>query len=361
MIDKKSMKDVLDGLKSHETLEEYYRDNSYSYSKIKNCYYDPSSLFKRDQPPSIFMDIGSAVDIMLTSPLESHRIKPIKKIPSDTNINIAHYLLFNHPNIKSIEELTDDIIIEAYDVVSPKNKWTPPVKKTKFLEDTKEYYNIKIQDYDAVILTHDIYNTVLKIVETLRTHDVTKHLFNEKYKDPDTLIYYQYSYKESSYHKIPIKILMDIMEVNLKSSTIQQYDLKVGDNSFFKSYWKFKWYYQAGLYREVGETLCNKISDIFGLNQDYLSMFSTLPFQFIHIQPSKPNYPVIYTVTEGTHNDIVYTGFKDNTYETPSLHKILRAVEFYDTYLSTIPENIEDIKKDLVPYHLVENHYHINI
>lgn len=361
MIDKKSVKTVLDDLQSHKTVEEYFRDNSYSYSKIKNCYTDPSSLFRRDRPPSIFMDIGSAVDIMLTDPLESDRIKAIKKIPSDTNINLVHYLLFNHPNVKTLDDVTDEMIKEAYNVISPKNRWTPEVQRTKFLDDADQYYRIKIENYDAIILTTDLYDIVLQIVTTLRTHEVTRHLFNSTFKNPDTLIYYQFSYKEEAYHDIPVKILIDIMEVNVKESTIQVYDLKVGDNSFFKSYWKFKWFYQAALYRSIADELCYKLSDILGMDNTDIPLFFTLPFKFIHIQPSKPQYPVIYQVSASTNNTIIYSGYKERTFYIPSLHKILNAAKFYNTYLSALPNTEDKIKKDLVPYYLVAENYTISI
>lgn len=348
-----NVNDCIEIFKKYQAFDnptEYFMDQSYSYSKIKDCYNYPEALFKDYKKTSVSMDIGSAVDIHITNPKEISKIRIISKMPSDTNKKIADYILFTYPEHKEIDSIPDEVIAEAYNKVSPNNRWTAPVQRKKFVEDSIEYYKERADLFDCVLLTPDLNDRVMKIVETLRTNKLTARYCGGE-EETGLVVFSQYSVKYVI-NGITYKSLFDFLAVDTLAMVAYVIDLKVGENDFLSSMTRFKWYYQASMYynalvfllKKVNSDLCddkNKASSLVPL--------STLPFRFLHVNINKPNVPTFYTVPNSLERKIRFDGFSNGFYHTPPLTKVFNAVKYYNDYIRKQEKIGNDISLEDIP------------
>jgi len=357
MIKKEEIKEILLELKAFDSLDDYYHNSSYSFSKIKDCYFNPESLFSDYKKTSIYLDVGSAIDIMITDVERSSKISIINKLPTEMNKKIADYLLFTYPEYNKIEDMPDEVIKEAYDVVSPDNRWTADVKRKRFITDSKEYYDAKAEDYESIILTPELNNRTMKAVASLKNHRATAKYCNGSNKN--LIIFNQYSYRYE-YKELQMKSLFDFLVIDTVNHTIGAVDLKTGECPFMTSFLRFKWYYQAALYQIALEALLVEFNFKMLNKDDLTPLYTIQPFRFMYINTLKPNNPIIYNISDILHFEIAYEGFEDKWHITPSLDQVIYAVKYYDAYVRELQAQGKEIDvSEISPYYHVVNNFEI--
>jgi len=317
------------------TKEEYFKHPALSYSTLKDIYYNPQ-LLERDRKTSSYMDLGSAVDILLTSVDEIDRIQIINKLPADNYRNMADFILNNYPDILKTEDISDKIILEAYDHVDSQARWLIDTKRKNFIQNAETYFNVLALNSEAILLTPDLHSLAMNISTMLKNHELTKHLFTKK---EDIKVFFQFKtlYKVND---VEYKAMFDILELDNKNETIKIYDLKIGNYSFMSSFLQFKWYYQAVLYQTALDSLADE------LMSDSNIVYTLEPFTFIYVNTMNPTYPTLYTMPSKLSNIILEEGINQGFYRIPAVKDLYMAATYYLEQLATSSKEI----KDLVPY-----------
>jgi hypothetical protein len=310
-----------------KTPEEYFKYPALSSSIIKNVCYDPSVLDKpRDTLPSLYMNLGSAVDLMVTQPDNTEDIVVMDSIPSDNNIQMIELVLQHYPDIQSLEELNDEQVSYLYDTIGSRVNWGIKVKKDKLVDYSNDYF-VKIKNNkNKIILTKPLYSLATDISLALQTYPTTKHLFNGS--NERFTIFYQYKVT-FSFSGLEFKSMFDILVIDNVHKTISIYDLKVGGNPFLSSFYKFKWYYQAGLYQLALSKLMFEFKKISNAHKSFGEEYNVEDFTFIHVNTNNIKHIFQYSVPEELQDTIVSTGLSEGFKYIYSLRGIIKAINYY--------------------------------
>lgn len=302
-----------------KSTEDYFKYPALSSSVIKDLYYDGSALGKpRNVLPSLYMNLGSAVDILVTQPERADDIVVLNKIPSGNNKDMVE-LVLNDYEIDDLEELTDDNITELYHAVGSNVNWSTKVKREKFIEKSKEYFDTIKQNKNKVILTPQLDAQAKDISMVLQTSPYTRHLFNNT--SDRYLIYYQYKIK-FLLDDLEFKAMFDLLVIDTIEQVITVYDLKIGGNPFLKSFYTFKWYYQAVLYQIGLKFLLEQKPDLF-------ATYLINDFTFIYVNTNNIRHPFKYCVPEEVHHYLTTIGISNGFHYIPPLRSLLHAAKYY--------------------------------
>jgi len=314
---------------SFEDLDSYRASNCLSYSRIKNIYHDPKSLLeeKEDEDKEWFT-FGSLVDLLTTQrdiPISDLVFVNDKKLPSDQFKKISDYILDN--NISTdLSNLSDDQIKDIYSNSGSQVSWKPETKRQYLIKECSNYIETLVKNKDKIIISPEIFNEATQIASTLMTHKWTKYLFmSEKDQERNNIeLYYQYKIKYI-FESMQCKSMLDIISIDHDMMTISPYDVKTGTDlpEYFASstIFKYKYIYQACLYREALKAFCSKIPKF----KDY----DIEPFRFIYISRLRPYYPKIVKIDDSFHYEIRSSGVTVGSYDLPSLLEIFKAADYY--------------------------------
>ena len=337
-------------LQHHErfsTEKEYRAYPCVSYSILKDVYWIPELLEpSKQRHPSKYMNLGSAVDILLTSPEKKDEIIIVNSLPADSIQKMVKFLI-NDEKLDLIDDITDDQVIGAYNSIESKLNWGIPAKKANLLEKGREYFNIynDIESGDVIIITEHMFNVANDIIMMLNTSPITKNIIHSFDKEDEYEVIYQYKFTYELYG-VTIKSMIDLIVINHTKKTINLYDLKIGGyeetentgtyTSFLRSFTRFKWMYQGCLYK-TGFT--KFVKTIF---PDYL----VENFKFLYVNAANLKYPYLYNMSMKYNSEILLDGIYDGYYELPSIKKVCKAVNYYLRTMET-----EGITVDkLLPY-----------
>lgn len=298
-----------------------------SLAKLGNRYF--RDLDVEPDEDSEALRIGSAVDILLTTPEEfNNRIysKPIVIPTSGTNTAIlSEAVLKELPNLSVYDRSDDNSINLVNYMVETLGLWESvkdPVKK-RGKWDTELFWNYteaKFHSAGKIILSPEDREIVHTIVDTLKNHKFTKDLFTIS---EGIEVLYQYSL-EYELEELPFKSRFDIIRVNHNNKTIKLIDIKTGfpfKEDFSKNYFKFKYYIQEGLYYTALYNLMKKIPKY----QEY----NLEEFEFLYVSRLEPTLPIRYT---GLGVDLCMKGFMSKTgVNYPGIIELINQYKYYNT------------------------------
>ena len=238
------------------TEQEYRKVEAVSYSMLSS--FDKSLLgFKAryidgaEFQPSSYMNLGSAVDCMVTTPDEFKKtFKVVKReaLPTETIQKIIDVV---YQEVGGKDKLEDHgvVIVESAKSAEYQGKWKDETIINKIVTEGSEYFEIlKIADDDTRrLINEDTYYEAVSIVQKLKDDPWTQWMF-----DPKEEIMFQVPilWTETIDGKeVPFKALVDIMRK--VDGVWRLYDLKVTDNvnGFLYVYKKLRYYIQSSLYR----------------------------------------------------------------------------------------------------------------
>lgn len=339
-----SLKGVIDLYESFSE-EEYKSSGCLSYSIIKDVYDNPDILITGPkEKEGEWLTFGTLVDMILTLSQEDldKSVVVNNSVPSEQFKNISDYIVSNNLDINS---LTDSQVEEVYVQSGSLVNWLPDTKRKKMIENCGTYIKLLTENKDKLIVTTDMLQEAIRVADVFSTHRWTKHLFADKTEQEKLGVEILYQLKiKYIYDDLLFKSKIDIVYVDHKKKTITPYDIKTGSDlpRSFASYsiYKYKYCYQAVLYREGLEAFIEEIEPFKG--------YKVENFKFVYVSRLKPTYPVIVEVPDRIHHHIRDVGMTNGTYEILALADILEAVHSY-------MEDITNGKTDIEPYDIATN------
>ena len=332
-------------LKLHESFisdEEYDSSKYLSYSKVKDVYDNPESLFEeRKESKAEWLTFGTVVDIMLTD--EEHlwdRIMINDTVPSDQMKNITEYIVNNNLIPDNIDNnlstdigiLSDTQIEECYTNTGSSVRWTIDTKRKKIAEECSEYYKLLKVGVDKMIISTELYDEADNLATLLRTEENTKHLFmseSDQLKE-NIEILYQFKIKYV-FEEMMCKSKIDIVVIDHDLEIVSLYDIKTGSDhprKFLKqAIYKYKYGYQAVLYQKGFEEFIKSIPQ--------LTHYKIEDFRFVYVSRIKPNYAVVARISSDCLKEFYVCGINDYNYTIPSVSETFEAIRYYTGILDS--------------------------
>lgn len=285
------------------TEEEYRADPALSYSTLsrfdREGFNKLDSLFDKQETPSLVL--GSIVDTIITDGEdEFNRRFVVAEYPSipDSIIQIIKELFNTYKDTCSnINLISNDAIINIAAQYNYQNNWKPETRAKVIKEKGFEYYNLLFISQDKTLVSQDMYNDALRMVDALRTSEATKWYFADNNPfEPEIERYYQLKFK-ATLHNVDYRIMADLIICDHKNKELILCDLKTSGHeeySFASSFLTWNYSYQARLYARV---IAENIK-----NDPYFKDFKLSNYRFIvvnktNLTPLVWEFP--YTFTTG--------------------------------------------------------------
>lgn len=285
------------------TEEEYRADPALSYSTLsrfdREGFANIDKLFDKQETPSLLL--GSIVDTIITDGEEEFNNRfVVAEYPSipDSIIQIIKELFNTYKDTCSnINLISNDAIINIAAQYNYQNNWKPETRAKVIKEKGFEYYNLLFISQDKTLVSQDMYNDALRMVDALRTSEATKWYFADNNPfEPEIERYYQLKFK-ATLHNVDYRIMADLIICDHKNKELILCDLKTSGHeeySFASSFLTWNYSYQARLYARV---IAENIK-----NDPYFKDFKLSNYRFIvvnktNLTPLVWEFP--YTFTTG--------------------------------------------------------------
>ena len=285
------------------TEEEYRADPALSYSTLsrfdREGFANIDKLFDKQETPSLLL--GSIVDTIITDGEDEFNNRFIvAEYPSipDSIIQIIKELFNTYKDTCSnINLISNDAIISIAAQYNYQNNWKPETRAKVIKEKGFEYYNLLFISQDKTLVSQDMYNDALRMVDALRTSEATKWYFADNNPfEPEIERYYQLKFK-ATLHNVDYRIMADLIICDHKNKELILCDLKTSGHeeySFASSFLTWNYSYQARLYARV---IAENIK-----NDPYFKDFKLSNYRFIVVNKTTLN-PLVwefpYTFTTG--------------------------------------------------------------
>ena len=242
------------------TEEEYRADPALSYSTLsrfdREGFANIDKLFDKQETPSLLL--GSIVDTIITDGEDEFNNRFIvAEYPSipDSIIQIIKELFNTYKDTCSnINLISNDAIISIAAQYNYQNNWKPETRAKVIKEKGFEYYNLLFISQDKTLVSQDMYNDALRMVDALRTSEATKWYFADNNPfEPEIERYYQLKFK-ATLHNVDYRIMADLIICDHKNKELILCDLKTSGHeeySFASSFLTWNYSYQARLYARV--------------------------------------------------------------------------------------------------------------
>lgn len=266
-----------------------------SYSKLSlldrspYLFYQKYILGEEVERDTTSMDIGSAVDCLLTQPDKFYDLFYVSTSSKPTG------QLENFVNkLVDLKQITDDAFNEAYSFTQTLNggKLRDGIDKfiDRFHKEARKYFDDQVNSEGKIVLTFEEYTKAEQAANILKTNIFTSKFLAETLGD-NIDRYYQYE-SEFTFKDLSYIVKLDCIVVDHNKKTIQPLDIKTTSESpysFSKSILKYRYDLQAVIYSHYISEVFNKEK---GLND-----YQILPFKFIVINIDYPKNPLIWNVS----------------------------------------------------------------
>lgn len=238
-----------------------------------------------EEKESDAMNIGSAVDCLLTQPDDFYTLFTVATVDRPTG-QMGDYvdMLFKLTS-QGVENAEED----AYSIVGFKRDSIDKVKE-RFLTEGKSYYDFLVSSKDKIVLSFEQYTKANAAAQILKTNRFTSKFLAENLGE-NIDRYYQ---KDSTfeYDGIQYKVKLDCIIVDHNTQTIYPIDIKTTSDSpygFAKSMTRYRYDLQAVIYSHY-------ISTAFA-QEHLIQNYTIAPFKFIVINVEYPNNPLIWKMS----------------------------------------------------------------
>ena len=242
------------------TEEEYRADPALSYSTLsrfdREGFANIDELFDKQETPSLLL--GSIVDTILTDGEDEFNNRFIvAEYPSisDTIIQIVKELFNTYKDTCSnINLISNDAIINITAQYNYQNNWKPETRAKVIKEKGFEYYNLLFISQDKTLVSQDMYNDALRMVDALRTSEATKWYFaDNNLFEPEIERYYQLKFR-ATLNNVNYRCMADLIICDHKNKELILCDLKTTGHpeyEFASSFLTWNYSYQARLYSRI--------------------------------------------------------------------------------------------------------------
>jgi hypothetical protein len=319
-----------------------YKTRPLSFSGLTRLLVSPQYFLNPGEKKSSGFGIGNAVDIFTTEGEDAFN----KKVFLNTMQPITGQLLTLADEMYK-EYCISDKVGDILDIITPEIVYTKMnelklysnVKDTdkriaKF--DTSEFWDYlsNLQKMEGkVILSEDDYYKSKEIINSFQNNEYTKEYFKKTTNEIVVLNQHEITWK---YMGQEIISKLDKVIINHSDKTIQAIDIKTmaePTKMFSKSYYKWKYYYQASLY------LAAIYYEV--INAKSLPEYTILPFKFVvETTGNTTGQPMVYVVAD---EDIAKAREGGDIYnrKVKGWHKLIEDKCWYD-------ENGYDTDRDYI-------------
>lgn len=269
-----------------------------SASRVRGFISDgPKTLLERKKVNNEGILMGGIIDCLLYDTdlfIDKYHVGDIKKptaslgILGDAILNRGYHIETEIKIINNLLYFSDEFIDYINDVSISLKLWSRSkdynIRVNKFYtQEFIEYINEVMLSKDKILITSEQYSIALEVVEVLKNHKYSKHLFKNKLEN-----YYQFK-AEFIYKEFDFLGFIDHIQIDHKNKTICAKDLKTGTpkgNEFLNSFFKYKYYIQGILYQIALEKIKKDLK---------VNNYTILPFEFVYISRFE-KIPIIYQI-----------------------------------------------------------------
>ncbi len=312
--------------------EKEYRGSdrvSYSFLKIFSEKGPKAIVEPQPEVSGAGVTLGSVVDKILSDDnyfVESEYTINDIEIDYSGTTHPSKILCFLRDNKDIVLERDDYTLLERlFKVLEFKRN---PIVDDKFWQQVEV---INMTSKGVKLLPRTELNIANQMVNTLKTHEFTKDIFNTTLDEEviNQAIFY------FTLLKVDCKIMADKIIVDHKNKTIRVIDIKTGATSdFMKNFYGYKYYYQGALYYKVIENLIQ-------LTVEYKDYKIEPYFDFVYISRDNLYQPLVYRM------DIFFINKVLNGYETLLGNKVTGIYQLLKDYKYYKDNDIYDIKREL--------------
>lgn len=325
------------------TEEEYRADTALSYSTLsrfdREGFNKLDNLFDKQETPSLLL--GSIVDTLITDgESEFNKRFIVADYPSipDSIIQIVKELFNRYSDTcNNINLISNDAVIEVAMAFNYQNNWKPETRAKVIKEKGFQYYNLLYLSIDKTLVSQDMYNDALRMVEALRNSEATKWYFEEDNPfNPNVERYYQLKFK-ATLNGVDYRCMADLICCLHDTKELILCDLKTTGHpeyEFYHSFVTWNYSYQARLYSRI---IAENIK-----NDPYFKDFKLSNYRFIVVNkdtltPLVWEFPM--THTQGT---IKLTNERGYTTILKDPEDIGKELSSYLTSRPKVPNGIDE-------------------
>lgn len=242
------------------TEEEYRADPALSYSTLsrfdREGFANIDKLFDKQETPSLLL--GSIVDTIITDGEdEFNRRFIVAEYPDipDSIIQIVK-ALFNEfsDTHRILESIPNEEVIGFASRFNYQNNWKPETRAKVIKEKGNRYYDLLYLTVDKTLVSQNMYNDALKMVDALRTSEATKWYFADNNPfEPNIERYYQLKFK-TTLNNVDYRCMADLIICLHDTKELILCDLKTSGHpeyEFPNSFLTWNYSYQARLYSRI--------------------------------------------------------------------------------------------------------------
>lgn len=266
------------------------------FDRSPYLYYKKYILGEVIEDDTTTLDIGSAVDCLITEPDEFHNRFAVATVPVPTAM-MGDYVKSLYKNYKSLLEstpLSEEACYNSAEVTAYTEagfKISLDKVKERFLAEGLAYFNFLKQSEGKMTISFENFTIAQTAANILKSNRFTAKYLSETLSGNKQRFYQVDS--TFTYDNINYKVKLDAIVVDHDNKTIQPLDIKTTSDSpygFTKSMWKYRYDLQAVIYSHYISTEFVKANN--------LESYTILPFKFIVINVKFPNNPLIWSFSE---------------------------------------------------------------
>ena len=275
----KELKDI-----SWQVSEKKYRaDPALSYSTLakyeREGFNKLDHLFDHISTQSLLE--GSMVDCLITgSQEEFDNLYYVADYPSigDKEQLVAKMLYEKyHDSYELFSYIPNDVILSVINEVGWQKNWRDETRVRVLSERIAMYYNLIIQADNKTVVDSNTYDSILKMVQTLKTSPTTQGYFADN--DPMSSVkrYYQLKFR-AKFESVCYRCMADLIIVDYEEKKVYPIDLKTSGHKewdFQDSFEQWSYMIQARLYWRILKANMS--------NDPYFKDFTLEDYRFIVI------------------------------------------------------------------------------
>lgn len=290
-----------------DPTQEYIDHPSISYSSLSRLAQSPKAYKNRTSPSGEALNLGKAVDILLTEEDIFHDefyIMTAAKPSSEMMIKYVEAMLEKPDHEYAFEQ-------SGYKKKITEDKWE---------KEGKSYYDAIKACKGKTVLSYEQYTQCMAVVTQLKTNRYTKRYFIHKSKLPDFIeIKWQFIHY-FSYQGNALKVKLDLVVIDHKAKRIIPIDIKTTGKpvmAFKSSYRSYKYYLQGIMYFRGVQNWAD----------EHYPEYTVANFAFLVAEMASYNEPVIFIMSDEDLKTAEEGGTTSTGYEVKGLKQLLYELE----------------------------------
>lgn len=297
------------------TEQEYRKIDALSYSAISSYAKNgPLSLIAKKKEAKYFT-YGSLVETLLFDEdnfsNQFHMLSTDMPTSSALKLADAYFL--------SYDSDMSDCIFKALEEIKRIGIWSKIKDESKLIArfDNDIFWNylaaLYEEDLGKTIIGPEDFSNALRKVTKIVEHRFTSEFFSKERMDN---MFFQLK-SIVKINGIPIKGMLDIIDVDFEKKIIYPYDFKTGKDLaeyFERNFYTYKYYMQGGLYSKILELT---------IKGTEFEDFTIAPFTFIYINSGAEDAPIFKQMESGW-NEIAMNGWENSFgYKSVGIYELI--------------------------------------